>query len=185
MARAITNTPRFTHRLSASDSAAASRASEARRERCGQLDRAHEPFALARVVLARTAVLQLGGRTHASPQTSSRRAVSHLGQSYHRGCPGTLRRPVLTLGACSSDNKDAGPNDSRPAARNRQAVFVNGDFETGDLTGWTKSTGVNNGLLSVPPANRAALNIGIGGQDLTFVLDGATRDHRSPRAQCD
>lgn len=44
------------------------------------------------------------------------------------------------------------------------ALFANGDFETGDYTGWTKSQFLNDGF-SLPPAS--------GGEDLSTIVGGA------------
>ncbi len=44
------------------------------------------------------------------------------------------------------------------------ALIGNGDFETGDYTGWTKSSFLNNGFSALP---------GVGGSDLSTVVTGS------------
>jgi len=55
------------------------------------------------------------------------------------------------------------------------AVFVNGGFETGDFTGWTKETHINPGIGGTfPPVQLSDLTLAGGGWDLTTVEAGAT-----------
>jgi len=45
------------------------------------------------------------------------------------------------------------------------AIFTNGGFESGDFTGWTQGTGLNNlgGLTGAQPFTGASINLGAGG----------------------
>ena len=52
---------------------------------------------------------------------------------------------------------------------NAFALFVNGGFEDGDFTGWTKSTYLNYGLLNAPPFTGADIVRNAGGVDLSYV----------------
>jgi len=55
------------------------------------------------------------------------------------------------------------------------AIFNNGGFETGDFTGWTKSTFVNNGGLTGPqPYSGSSIQRSAGGADRTTLASGAT-----------
>jgi uncharacterized repeat protein (TIGR01451 family) len=87
-----------------------------------------------------------------------------------------FRRPVVPLFlaaallACSAQQPAEQGARRLPAP---QARLVNGDFETGDLTGWTVDTGLNPGLASVPPPTFADLGIQPGGNELTSIVTGA------------
>ncbi len=63
---------------------------------------------------------------------------------------------------------------------NAWAIFVNGDFETGNFSGWTTSVALNNlGGLKLPqPFTEASLNLGSGGTQLLSVV-GAVSDPRT------
>jgi hypothetical protein len=60
------------------------------------------------------------------------------------------------------------------------AIFTNGGFETGTFAGWTQSSGVNNGLLGVPPFTSASLNISAGGSFRGFIRGVGFTDPRAP-----
>lgn len=70
--------------------------------------------------------------------------------------------------------------DSRPAsppgnvARRSSPLFVNGGFESGDLSGWTLQTFINNGIGIFPPSSAADLNLASGGTTRTYARNGAT-----------
>lgn len=53
------------------------------------------------------------------------------------------------------------------------ANFTNGDFESGDFTGWTKSTFLNYGLLGSAPFDGADIVRSPGGVDTSAVVGGA------------
>ncbi len=53
------------------------------------------------------------------------------------------------------------------------ALFTNGGFETGDFTGWTKSTFINNGLSGSPPFTGANIVRTPGGTDQTVTVTAA------------
>lgn len=59
------------------------------------------------------------------------------------------------------------------------AIFVNGGFETGDFSGWTKGAGTNPGLTGAPPFTEANIVIGAGGADHSTIV-GAIADPRAP-----
>lgn len=69
----------------------------------------------------------------------------------------------LLLGACGQDV----PQPNQVASRS-QADFVNGDFESGDLTGWTVTTAQNKNI-TIPPMSEADLRLQAGGTMATFV----------------
>lgn len=52
------------------------------------------------------------------------------------------------------------------------AIFQNGGFETGNFTGWTQSSGINNGLTGVPPFSGASVNVAPGGAFRGAVVTG-------------
>jgi uncharacterized repeat protein (TIGR01451 family)/uncharacterized repeat protein (TIGR02543 family) len=84
----------------------------------------------------------------------------------------TLLTAMVALAGCSKAQVDAAADAVPSIAHTHDAVFVNGDFESGDFTGWTKGTGANYGI-TYPPATRADLNIKPGGGDLTYIVTGA------------
>lgn len=83
-----------------------------------------------------------------------------------RVCIGVLGVMFMTAGGCS--------DNVAPTAEVIQANFVNGNFETGDLSGWTFSSNLNPALLVVPPTQITDLNLQTGGTNRTFVRSGAT-----------
>src|SRR4030042_6352040 len=50
------------------------------------------------------------------------------------------------------------------------AVFVNGGFETGDFTGWTKSSYLNPGLVGTQPYSGASITRNPGGATNESVI---------------
>src|SRR5262245_5276122 len=55
------------------------------------------------------------------------------------------------------------------------ALFTNGDFESGDFTGWTKSQFRNdNGLQGAQPSTGASIQRVAGGEDRTSVVGPLT-----------
>jgi len=60
------------------------------------------------------------------------------------------------------------------------AIFNNGGFESGNFTGWTQTSGVNNGLSGSPPFTSASLTITPGGTFRGFVR-GVFQDPRAPQ----
>jgi len=81
----------------------------------------------------------------------------------------------LLLSACAPG---AGPSDE-PLADTRQAVFVNGSFETGAAgvapPSWTVQTYLNNGITVQTPQTRAGLNLKAGGDPLTTQLSATNQ----------
>ncbi len=53
------------------------------------------------------------------------------------------------------------------------AMFTNGDFETGDYTGWSKSTFLNPGLSGSSPFNGGSIVRNPGGTDTSAIVGGA------------
>ncbi len=75
---------------------------------------------------------------------------------------------LLVLGASCQREVEPAP----AAARRADAVFVNGDFETGSLTGWAVTTKMNYGI-TYPPTSRVSLNLQDGGIHYTQIVSGA------------
>ncbi len=78
---------------------------------------------------------------------------------------------VLSLAACG---RQAPPVDGAQIVPVGTAnLFQNGDFETGDLSGWDPVvTNLNGTLSAVPPTTVAQLNLQAGGTNLTHVITG-------------
>jgi hypothetical protein len=53
------------------------------------------------------------------------------------------------------------------------AIFTNGGFESGDFTGWTKTTYLNPGLSGTPPFTTANIVRNVGGSDQTITVTAA------------
>ncbi len=94
--------------------------------------------------------------------------------------PAHLRRAALAAlalaaAACGSTE---GPSESfRQPYEPGRALFTNGDFATGDFTGWTVTTNLNNSGTTTspfPPASIANLNLTAGGTNKSRVITGAT-----------
>ena len=79
----------------------------------------------------------------------------------------------LLLGACTPG---IGPTDE-PMGNTQQAVFTNGDFETGTAgnapPSWTVQTFINNGITVQSPQTRAGLNLANGGDAITTILNAS------------
>lgn len=60
------------------------------------------------------------------------------------------------------------------------AIFTNGGFETGDFSGWTITTGTNNGLTGSPPFTGANVVITPGGSNVSAVV-GVGTDPQAPQ----
>jgi hypothetical protein len=60
-----------------------------------------------------------------------------------------------------------------------QAIFVNGGFENGNFTGWTKSFGINPGLSGSPPYSQSNIQISPGGADHSVIVSSIV-DPRAP-----
>ena len=83
---------------------------------------------------------------------------------------------VLTsLAACQYEapRTTATTTATASTSSRRDAVFVNGDFEDGGLSGWTVSTFQNRGI-TYPPASRADLKLLDGGTNRTKIVTGPT-----------
>ena len=65
------------------------------------------------------------------------------------------------------------------AASDSHAIFVNGDFETQNVNGWTKKFGMNPGLSGSPPFQVSDVRINSGGIEKVTVVDGKF-DPRAP-----
>ncbi len=61
------------------------------------------------------------------------------------------------------------------------ALFTNGDFSSGTLTGWTVTTGLNPGLTLPQPFTAASININPGGTDVTTLVDDTYTDPNAPQ----
>lgn len=57
-----------------------------------------------------------------------------------------------------------------------QANFVNGDFESGNLTGWTVTTHTNRNIATLPPNDIGDLDLRTGGTNNTKVVMGNTAE---------
>lgn len=66
---------------------------------------------------------------------------------------------LMLLAAVASSCSRKAPAPAAAAATASAALFVNGGFEDGTLTGWTKDLYRNNGLAAVPPTSFADLNL--------------------------
>jgi IPTL-CTERM motif len=66
------------------------------------------------------------------------------------------------------------------AASPATAIFTNGGFESNSFASWTQASGVNNGLLGVPPFTSASLNITPGGAFRGFIRGIGFTDPRAP-----
>jgi hypothetical protein len=90
-------------------------------------------------------------------------AMGHL--NFCREEPINETKPVLDFGSAALCGLQLfGPRDTDGASL--AGNFVNGDFESGDLTGWNTSTALSNsGLLQVPPTQMSHLNLSAGGND--------------------
>ena len=82
----------------------------------------------------------------------------------------TFAVSVIALTACTRDPATS----SAPAVEHRtDAVFVNGDFESGSFTGWSLATFTNKGII-YPPTSRANLQLQAGGTNLTKIISAAS-----------
>lgn len=92
-----------------------------------------------------------------------------------------MKRNLLwTLGAllCLAPSC-SGPTE--PTDNLARANFINGDFESGDLTGWMATTATSpNGLGVVPPTQYSDLRLSGTGTAKTFVRMGATPESQVP-----
>ncbi|MFO0582978.1 MAG: Ig-like domain-containing protein [Anaeromyxobacter sp.] len=92
--------------------------------------------------------------------------------AHHR----TLSRLALVaaaaLAACGKPSPE--PAATPRVTTHSDAVWVNGDFEMGDLTGWTVNTYRNVGLSTSTPATFSQLALTTGGSVLTSVKTGAS-----------
>ncbi len=68
----------------------------------------------------------------------------------------------------------AGQSEPAPVASLSQADFVNGNFEGGNLNGWTVTTNQNRNIGVFPPKSVADLTLTAGGNLMTFARQGAT-----------
>jgi len=68
----------------------------------------------------------------------------------------------------------AGQPDETPVSSLHQADFVNGNFEGGNLNGWTVTTNLNPNILVFPPLSVANLGLAAGGTNKTAAKMGAT-----------
>ncbi len=85
-----------------------------------------------------------------------------------------LSLALCTAVAVAACQRDVAPAETQtPPEVRRDAVFVNGDFEDGGLTGWTVSTFQNRGI-TYPPASRSDLKLLAGGTNRTKVVTGPT-----------
>ncbi|MBL8950151.1 MAG: hypothetical protein JNK82_05205, partial [Myxococcaceae bacterium] len=78
---------------------------------------------------------------------------------------------TLAAAACQRADEPATASIAGASAKRTDAVFVNGDFETGSLTGWAVTTKMNYGI-TYPPASRADLKLTDGGVNYTQVVTG-------------
>lgn len=79
--------------------------------------------------------------------------------------PTILTSCVVAFAHCASVEE--------PLAQHQKADFVNGNFESGDLTGWALSSQLNPGIGVLPPNSYADLGLQTGGASKTFVRGGA------------
>ena len=77
---------------------------------------------------------------------------------------------LFVVGCHQSSSSSAA--QATEAGHREDAVFVNGDFEDGGLSGWTVSTYRNLGI-TYPPSTRADLMLQSGGTVKTKVINGA------------
>ncbi|HEX7624332.1 MAG TPA: Ig-like domain repeat protein, partial [Anaeromyxobacteraceae bacterium] len=89
--------------------------------------------------------------------------------------------PLVLAGVLAACSAKAPPPAAAPApaaarAPHRStAAFTNGDFETGSLAPWVKSTYLNRGLAAGGnPTTRAELQLQAGGVDKTKIISGPT-----------
>lgn len=91
------------------------------------------------------------------------------------------RDVVWTLGALLMMGAGCTSPDKEPVSDIHLADFVNGNFETGNLNGWTLTTGLNSmGLAAVPPTQISQLRLATGGTNRTMVQMGATPESVVP-----
>jgi uncharacterized repeat protein (TIGR01451 family) len=81
---------------------------------------------------------------------------------------------AASLAACGS--RPASDPSVAPSHAPQASLFANGDFETGDLSGWTVTTNLNPGTSTTPfpPATLANLNLAAGGTNRSRAVTGAT-----------
>jgi uncharacterized repeat protein (TIGR01451 family) len=93
--------------------------------------------------------------------------------------PRNLSFVVGAVLVCACSGQVNAPDES--VATQAQPLFTNGGFETGDFTGWTKTTALNNtGLLVVPPVASTDLQLTNGGKDFTAARTNATPESQVP-----
>jgi uncharacterized repeat protein (TIGR01451 family) len=87
----------------------------------------------------------------------------------------------LWAAGCSGPTTPAEDRQATQTNQNESPLFVNGGFESGDFTSWTKLTFLNNtGLLVVPPGGESDLQLATGGTDFTFALTNAVPQSQIP-----
>jgi uncharacterized repeat protein (TIGR01451 family) len=82
------------------------------------------------------------------------------------------------LFACTSAPDDFGSRD-RTRGANPPALYTNGGFEGGNLSSWTVTTNLNQGI-TYPPASVADLSLRAGGNAFSFARTGATPESQIP-----
>ena len=79
---------------------------------------------------------------------------------------------AAVLSACA-------PADHESVAVTQDALFTNGDFETGAAgaapPSWTVQTFLNKGITIQNPQTRAGLNLAAGGHALTTIINGVNQ----------
>ncbi|MBK7861238.1 MAG: DUF11 domain-containing protein [Archangiaceae bacterium] len=86
----------------------------------------------------------------------------------------SLTATVIALTALAACQREVSARAPEIQAEHRHdAVFVNGDFEDGGLSGWTVTTYQNKGI-TYPPASRADLKLLDGGTNKTRIITGPT-----------
>lgn len=76
------------------------------------------------------------------------------------------------LGTCLIAAAGCSAPPAPPLISVNQADFINGNFESGDLSGWSVQTNLNVGLGVVPPTQLAELNLQTGGINKTSLKSG-------------